>query len=146
MRKLFGLASLFLVVCGVSGCGANADGLVKEEIQTMNDLADALENKAPEAKVSELKKKLEDTDKKLQALKLSGADKKKLVERHQEELMKASMRLAKAGMSKALGDFGMRSGQGFPGLPDPTKMPAFPNAGKGAGGVPVPPGFPGAGK
>ena len=106
----------------------------------MNDLAEALETKAPEAKVNELKKQLEETDKKLQALKLSDDEKKKLVERHKDELTKASMRLAKAGMNKALGDFGKIFGEGFPGMPDPGKVPGFPGAGE------VPPGFPDAGK
>ena len=121
MKKSFVLRSLVLVLFGVSGCGASADSLVKEQIQGMNDLAEALETKAPEAKVKELQKNLEETGKKLEALKLSDDEKKKLFEQHKEELMKATTRLAQAGMNKAFGDFG----KGFPGMPE---LPAgFPN-------------------
>ena len=129
VKKSHVLGVLLLVLCGVVGCGANADSLVKEEIKTMNDLAEALENKAPEAKVTELQKKLEETNKKLEALKLSDDEKKKLGEQHKDELTKAGMRMAKAGMNKAMGEFGkMMPGGGFPGAGE------------------MPPGFPGAGK
>jgi hypothetical protein len=126
VRKLLVLGSLLLVLCGVSGCGANADSLIKEQIKAMNDLAEALETKAPEAKVNEVQKKLEVTDKKLQALKLSDDEKKQLTERHKDEMTKASMRLAKAGMNKTIGDFGKVFGEGFPGMPASDKMPGFP--------------------
>ena len=83
---------MFLEVCfwqsALSGCGANADSLMKQDIKAMNDLADAVESGAPEAKVAELKTKLEEINKKLEALKLSDEDKKKLIEQHKDELVK----------------------------------------------------------
>jgi hypothetical protein len=128
MRKLLVSASLVVLACGVSGCGgANGDSLMKEQVKDMNDLAAALESKAPEAKVKELSTKLQETEKKLKALNLSEDEKKKLAERHRDELVKASMRLAQAGMNKAMGDFGNVFG-GFPGA---GELPAgFPGAGK----------------
>jgi hypothetical protein len=61
----------------------------------------------------------------LAALKLSEDEKKKPVERHQDELQKAGMRLAQAGMNRTMGDFGkMLGGQG-PGIPG-GQMPAMP--------------------
>jgi TolB-like protein len=121
VKKLL-LGSLFLALCAVSGCGANADSLVKEDIKAMNDLAEALETNAPEAKVKELRTRLEDTNKKLAALKLSDDDKKTLVERHKDELVKAQMRFVKAQAK------GIAEG-GFPGLADLGKMTGFPGAG-----------------
>jgi TolA-binding protein len=124
--------SLVLVLFGVSGCGASADSLVKEQIQIMNETAEALENKAPDAKVTELQKKLEETNKKLEALKLSDEEKKKVIEANKDELTKATMRLMKAGMNKTIGEIG----KGFPGMPDLGKMPGFPGAGDQPAGLP----------
>lgn len=134
VKKRLVLGSLLLLLCSSSGCSSNsADSLMTEEIKNLNELAEALETKAPEAKVNELQSKLRDTNKKIEALKLSEDEKKKLVERHRDEMAKASMRFAKASMNKAFG-------QGFPGMQDPSKMPVIP----GAGGVPA--GYPGAAK
>jgi hypothetical protein len=62
----------------------------------------------------------------------------KLVERHKDELTKAGMRVATAGMNRTMRDLGKGFGGGFPGMPNPGKMPSFP-------GMPNPgkiPGFP----
>jgi hypothetical protein len=129
---------MVVLLCGVIGCGGNADSLVKDEIKCMNELADAFEKK-DDARAKELQTKLEETDKKLQALKLSDEQKKQLISRHQEELQKASTRLAQAGMNRALGDVGKMFGGQLPGLPGGQLpgLPANPGANVPVGPVPT---------
>jgi hypothetical protein len=122
MRKYIVLAGMCLVV-GVSGCGASPDSLVKEQIAAMNDLSAALESKAPEAKVKEAQKRMEDAGKRLDALKLSEDAKKQLLERHKDELTKAGIRFLQASMGGALQDFGKAFGGGMPGMPPIGKAP-----------------------
>jgi hypothetical protein len=105
VKKLIVSASVLILLCGVSGCGSNADSLVKDQIRLTNELADALEKK-DEAKIKDLTQKLEDTGKKLDALNLSHDEKKKLAERYKDDLQKAGMRMAKAGMNRAMGELG----------------------------------------
>ena len=122
MKKLFTLLGLFLLLCGVSGCGSSADSLVKEQIQNMNNLAEALENKAPDSKISELSEKYKATDQKLNDLKLSDEEKKAVMEKNKDEYGKAAIRLAKASFGKTMGDmFGKGFGGGLPGMPNPAK-------------------------
>jgi len=116
MKKPVVLVGIGVLVCGLAGCSASGDSLMKEQIRNMNDLADAMEKK-DDARAAELKTKMDDTEKKLAALKLSDEEKKKLVERHQDEIQKASMRLAQAGMNRTMGEFGKVLGGGLPGLP-----------------------------
>jgi hypothetical protein len=131
-------AGMIVLLCGVVGCGGNADSLVKDEIRYMNELADAFEKK-DESRAKELQTKLEATDKKLQALNLSDEQKKQLLSRHQEALQKATTRLAQAGMNRTLGDFGKMFGGQFPGMPG-GQLPGVPAAPAGnapAGPVPT---------
>jgi hypothetical protein len=103
VRKLVILGTLLLLPGSLSGCGgANADNLLKQEIEAMNSLAEALERNAPEAKVAECEQKLEDIDRRLEAIKLSMEESDKLFERHKEELTTAFYRLKKAGMSRTI--------------------------------------------
>jgi hypothetical protein len=118
MRKCIIVVGIGLIA-GVSGCSANPDSMVKEQIAAMNDMSAALESKAPEAKVKEAQKRMEDANKRLEALKLSDDAKKQLLERHKDELTKATMRFVQASMK--LGDFGKAFGGAIPGLPDPSK-------------------------
>jgi hypothetical protein len=64
--------------------------------------------------------------------KLSDEEKKKLADRHQDELQKATMRLAQAGMNRAMGDFGKMFGGGLPALPQmkagQVEMPVLPQS------------------
>lgn len=49
------LASVFTIVACINGCDSNqADTLVKEQIQAMNDLSEVLETKAPASEVAEI--------------------------------------------------------------------------------------------
>jgi hypothetical protein len=123
VKKLIVFAGMVVLVCGVIGCGRNADSLIKEEIKNMNAMADAMEKK-DDAKLKDCQTKLEETNKKLQALKLSDQEKKQLLERHQDELQKATMRVVQASMSR-MGDLGKMFGGKFPGMPG-GQMPNMP--------------------
>ena len=101
--KSLGLVSACLLVLGLSGCGANADAdaLIEEQIQAMNDYADVLENDASISKMLEFKNRFEATSKKLKELNLSDEESKKLHEKHNEEYTLARARLQKASKKKS---------------------------------------------
>jgi hypothetical protein len=124
MKKVSVLGCAFVFLVGVSGCGSSPDSLVKDQIKNMNDMADAME-KGDEAKLKELEKKSKDIEKKLDDLKLSDEEKKKLLEKHKDELGAALGRIMQATMKKGLGG-GMDKGLGDmmkKGLEDATKKP-----------------------
>jgi hypothetical protein len=110
------LAGTAVLLCGVMGCGGSADSLVRDQIRTMNDLADAIEKK-DDARAKDLQEKLKATEKKLQELKLSDEQKKELISHHQEEIQKAVQRLTQAAMKRTLGEGGKMFGGPFPGIP-----------------------------
>ena len=126
MKKLLGLGSIALLLFAVSGCGANADSLVQEQIKEMNDLAQAMETNAPDSTIKDIQKKMEDTNQKLKDLKVSDEEGKKLADKYKDDLTKALQRLLKAAMTKGMKDMGSQ----FPGMP---AMPA------GADNVPTKP-------
>ncbi len=105
---------------GLAGCGG-PDSLIKEQIADMNALADAMEKGESEEKIKELSKKMEATGKKLEDLKLSEEDKKKLIEKHKAEFEKAGSRMMAAMMKKMVGGMG-----GVPGMPGGFTMPGMP--------------------
>jgi hypothetical protein len=107
MKKASRWGVAFVVLMAVSGCGSSADSLMKDMIADMNALADLLE-KGDEARINDAKKRLEETGKKLDALKLSEEDKKKLQEKYKPEMEKAASRMM-GGMMKQMG-------KGLPGL------------------------------
>jgi hypothetical protein len=76
-------------------------------------MADAIEKDQPESKIEEIKKRMEETDKKMEKLKLSDDQKKKLIEKHKAELDAAVGRLMKAAMGKTIKGLD----GGFPGMP-----------------------------
>ena len=110
LRRTFCLAAAatFLVT---AGCGGGGDALVKDMIADMNAIADAME-KGDEAKVKEIEERMKATTKKLDDLKLSEDEKKKLMERHKDEMDKAGQRMF-AAMAKKMG------AAGLPGLVPP---------------------------
>src|SRR5437868_13892603 len=90
MKRTLILGSLLLV----SGCGgADAEAVVKEQIVAINDLAQAIENKAAPEKVAELRAKMEAAKKKWMDLDISPADRRKIGERYELEFIKAVGRL-----------------------------------------------------
>lgn len=103
MKKALVLAGLAWLLVGVSGCGSSADRLVKDQIQAMNDLADALEAKAPPDKLMALQNRLRDITDQWKALNLSDSARKDLLAKHQQELTKAGMRLGQAALGNAAG-------------------------------------------
>ncbi len=71
MKKFLGLGCVALMLCFVSGCGGkNADALIKEQTVLMNDYADAVDKK-DDAKAKDVEAKIMESNKKLEALKLS---------------------------------------------------------------------------
>lgn len=100
------------LLLGLTGCGATPDSLIKDQIGAMNDMADALEKNEPESRIADIKARMEQNNKKMEALKLPEDDKKKLLEKHKDELLKAMTRLQKAMMNRAVKDLGA----GIPGV------------------------------
>jgi hypothetical protein len=92
MKKCVVVAFAFGLLVNVSGCGSSPDSIMKDSIAAMNDLADAVEKK-DEGKAKAAATKLQDLEKKLDALKLSEDDKKKLLEKHKDEAGKALTKL-----------------------------------------------------
>jgi hypothetical protein len=114
MKKSLALTGMLLLLFGASGCSSSPDSLIKDQISLMNDMADALE-KGDEAKAKSIAEKMKEVDKKLEALKLSEDDKKKLGEKYKDELTKAAMRMLQAQMKggmKGLEDLGKGLGGG----------------------------------
>src|SRR5262245_31033895 len=116
LRRSLCLAAAAALV--TAGCGGGADSLMKDMISDMNALADAVEKNESEAKVKEIQDRMQATTKKLDDLKLSDDDKKKLIEKHKAELEKAGQRMAGAMAKKMFGGMGMPNlGGGIPGMP-----------------------------
>ena len=111
---------MFILMLGLIGCGGSPDSLMKDQISYMNDLADALEKNQPESKLTDIKNRMDTNGKKIEALKMSDEEKKKLFEKHKDELMKATQRLLQAMMkSKEFGGLFDK----FPGMPQMPQMP-----------------------
>jgi len=91
MKRLVGVACGLVMVAGVTGCGSSPDSLMKEQVTILNQMAEAMDSADPQAKLEELAKKLNGNAKKLDALKLSDAAKKKLDEKYGQELQKARL-------------------------------------------------------
>ncbi len=97
-------AVLFRGMKDIGGPPAGVDALVQELIKEMNDLASAAENNAPDSKMKELQAKMDQTGKKLDALQLSDAEKKKLQEKYQKPMQDAAERMLKAMLAKGVPD------------------------------------------
>jgi hypothetical protein len=90
---------------------------MKSQIDNLNALSDALE-KNDKAKFDEAVKKMEEANKKLEALKLSEEDKKKLGEKYKGDFEKASKRLTEAFAKTTLKDVDpMKLMKAMPGAP-----------------------------
>ncbi len=102
MKKVLATAAAFALLTGVSGCGSKGDSLMKEQISLLNQLADELEGSASQGKIDEISNKIAQNGRKLDELKLSQEDQKKLLEKHQEDWKKAKERFLAATMEAAL--------------------------------------------
>ncbi|HEY2783884.1 MAG TPA: hypothetical protein VGJ05_02825 [Fimbriiglobus sp.] len=111
--SLITAAALF----GVAGCSGGPDSLVKELIGDMNAIADAMEKKESKETIEKLMDKMNATKKKFDDLKLSDDEKKKLMEKHKDEIEKATKRMMSAMMNGTFNNMG-----GMPGMP---MMPNF---------------------
>lgn len=119
MRKSLTFGGMIALCLVASGCGSSGpDALINEMIACMNDMADAIEKKAPKDKIDALKARGDELDKKLKALNLSKEDEAKLREKHKDALEKAGKRMMEA-MMKDMGGL-------IPGMPS---MPGLPKSG-----------------
>lgn len=104
---------LSISVISFCGCGSSpGDSLMNDMIKCMNEMADAIEKKLPEDKVTPIQTRMKELGEKLDALKLSEEEKKKLLEKHKDAMAKAAERMQKAMMGQ-LGNLGNM----VPGLP-----------------------------
>jgi hypothetical protein len=114
MRRVIVVGAV-LVLGSLSGCGSGADGVIKAQIKTTNDLANALESNAPEADVQEIQKRLDHLREQLSSLKLPEAEERKLMEKYQPEMEAATQRLMHATMKAAMQNLGGTPGAGLDG-------------------------------
>ena len=122
MKNAFVLGSLFALVTCFAGCGSSAESMLKQQIAQLNELAEAIENDAPESEIEAIKERMEATAKKMKELEVSEAEQKRLQEKYEDDLKQAGERLGKAmfgklaeGMGKGLSDF--PGGGGLPNMP-----------------------------
>ena len=134
MYKTLCFAMLLAALVPLAGCGQSADSLVQQQVDQMNELADALESGADKATLDEIGQRMKTNDQAIKDLNLSDAEKQRLSEKFGEEAGKATARVMKASMSKMGGMMegvmkGMSEGmQGkmpeMPkGFPQPPKVP-----------------------
>ncbi len=120
---------LLVALVPLSGCGPSADTLMQQQIDQLNELADAIESGADQAKLDEIGQRMKQTKSTIDGLNLSDAQKKRLAEEYGEATVKATARLARANMTKMGGMFqrmieGLQQGMqgmpnGFGGPPKP---------------------------
>ncbi|MBN1909363.1 MAG: hypothetical protein JW818_06470 [Pirellulales bacterium] len=93
----FGLIALF------AGCDLEnkAESLIKEDIQLMNKLADAIESGASRDEIKALAKKLEETEEALDKVMVTKAEKERLEREYSASLRKASARIDEAKMARS---------------------------------------------
>ncbi|GAG49126.1 unnamed protein product [marine sediment metagenome] len=88
------LGGLVLLV----GCGQSGDSMVKEQIDTMNELADGIEADSAEEDIKAINERLDALAEKIKEL--PEEKRKELIEKHKKELAAAAAKLAKAKMDK----------------------------------------------
>ena len=95
---------VLVALAALGGCSKNADSLTQKHIDQMNELADAIEAKADQAKIEEISKRMNETAEAIKDLDLSEAERKKLAEKYGAEMKKATARLMSAMGGKMLKD------------------------------------------
>jgi len=131
MYKTLCFAVLLAALAPLAGCGQSADTLAQQQVDQLNELADAMESGADNAELDAIGQRMKTTEQAIKDLSLSDAEKQRLAEKYGEELGKATARVMKAGMSKMGGMMkGMMEGmsQGMQGnmpegFPQPPKLP-----------------------
>jgi hypothetical protein len=104
VKKFVTVVCACALLVNLNGCGGgSADSIMKDSIQAMNDLSDAIEKK-DEAKAKAAISKFEELEKKGKDLKLSDDEKKKLEEKYKGDMEKAMTKFLGAAM-KADPDF-----------------------------------------
>ena len=120
MHRILGVGCFAALAFVISGCGGgSAESVLKEQIDTMNAMADAMKNK-DEARVKELDAKGKELGEKFG--KFSADEQKAAVEKHKSELMAATQKVMAASMGM-MGDlFKQGMGDLKAAMPDPSKM------------------------
>lgn len=120
MNRVIVVMSISLVALAV-GCAPSPDSLVKQQVDCMNDMADAIEDGASEKEVEKLKTRAESISEKLDEMELTEEEKRELFERHREEIEAAMRRLQEAALARMTNNLkeGMMGpgGSGFPSFP-----------------------------
>ena len=120
------LPLLFLAPLGLllaAGCGSSADSLMRQQIDAMNDLADAVEKGASESEMTAIKSRMESIAEKMEKLSPSDAEKKRLMEKYKDDMAKATGRMMQAMMGQMGGALGQAMGEAMGG---PGGMPNIP--------------------
>jgi uncharacterized protein YktA (UPF0223 family) len=126
MYKVFCGSMMAVVLMLQCGCGQSADTLMQQQVDQLNELADAMESGAETAKIEEINKRMKETAEALKGLNISDAEEKRLGEKFNTEVTEATARVAKANMSQMQERMkGMMPD--MPDMPDMSKgMPKLP--------------------
>jgi hypothetical protein len=100
MYKVLCSSIMAVVLMSQCGCGPSADTLARQQIDQLNELADAMESDAKKAELEAINKRMEETNKAIKDMDLSDAEKERLTEAFGTEMTKATARVAKAGMAQ----------------------------------------------
>ena len=130
MIRFFILFAASLQVALVSGCSSGADAVVDDHINSMNALADAIENGENESKINDLMARMTETMKKLKVLELPHDEMKDLVSRKIDAFNKAKQRMVAAVLKRGANGFGKMPDFGtsdfkMPGFGGDMKVPDF---------------------
>lgn len=109
MKRLTALGIVTVLLMATTGCAKSPDALMKQGIDQMNDLAVALEKKESPDRIKSLAEKLKSTLEKLDGLKISEDEKKKLGEKYKDDLGKAAIKLMSAALAYPEGAKAMES-------------------------------------
>ncbi len=103
MYKMIYATVLLTALVPLAGCGQSGDSLAQQQVDQLNELADAMEAKSEQAKIDAIQKRIDATKKAADDLNLSDDAKKKLAEKYGPELTKAMGRVVKVQMSQMQG-------------------------------------------
>lgn len=126
MYKVLCSAVVLLGLVSLVGCGPDPDALMQRQIDEMNELADALESGAAQAKLDAIGQRLKETKTAAEGLDLSDEEKKRLLEKYGTAAAKATARLAQASLSKmggAMKEMANEFQQGMQSMPKSFGMP-----------------------